>query len=86
MKPFGFTKIGNKCLTDKGAKFYGSFQCPACAKQKQLFGKSIKYVNYIECGALGQQNKICNDANIDAYPTWVRGNDVKKGILSLYLC
>ena len=71
-----------KCLTEKGVKFYGSFQCPACAQQKQKFGKSMKYVDYIECGPLGQQTKICNDANIDAYPTWIRDTDVKKGVLS----
>ena len=71
-----------KCLTEKDVKFYGSFQCPACAQQKQKFGKSMKYVDYIECGPLGQQTKICNDANIDAYPTWIRDTDVKKGVLS----
>ena len=54
-----------------------------CTRQKDLFGKSIKYVNYIECGPLGQQNQLCNEAGIKAYPTWVIGNQTLTGVLSL---
>lgn len=73
-----------KCLTEKKAAFYGSFQCPACAKQKQLFGKSMNYVNYVECGPIGQQSQACKDASIKAYPTWIFNNNLtREGILSL---
>ena len=73
-----------KCLTEKGANFYGSLQCPACAKQKDLFGKSVKYVNYIECGPLsGPQNQICKDADVRVYPTWTLGNETLEGVISL---
>lgn len=66
-----------KCLTAKGAIFYGSYQCSHCADQKKMFGKSMKYIKYIECGPLsGPMNQICKDAGVEAYPTWVIG-DVK---------
>src|SRR3989344_9366604 len=32
-----------QCLTEKGAIFYGTFWCPHCKDQKELFGNSIKY-------------------------------------------
>ncbi len=66
-----------KCLTEKGAKFYGSFQCPHCAEQKKIFASSIEFVDYIECGPLsGPQSKICSINNIEKYPTWII-NDTK---------
>jgi len=73
-----------KCLTEKGLKFYGSFQCPACARQKELFGKSMKYVNYVECGPLsGPQNQVCKDANVKVYPTWILEDEIREGVLQL---
>ncbi len=74
-----------KCLTEKNANFFGSFQCPHCADQKKLFGKSIKYVNYIECGPLsGPENQVCIDAGVKVYPTWIfNKNDTREGVLSL---
>ncbi|MEK6947923.1 MAG: hypothetical protein AABX19_01645 [Nanoarchaeota archaeon] len=60
-----------KCLSDKGVKFFGSYQCSHCTNQKALFGSSMKYVAYIECGPLGgPQNQVCVDAKIVSYPTW----------------
>lgn len=38
-----------KCLSEKGWKFYGTYWCGYCKKQKELFGDSMKYINYIEC-------------------------------------
>lgn len=62
-----------KCLAEKGAKMYGAWWCPHCKKQKDDFGKSFKYINYVEC-AVGQpgsgQVKECDDAGIKSYPTW----------------
>ena len=73
-----------KCLTDKGAIFYGSFQCSACAAQKELFGKSMKYVNYVECGPLGgPQNQVCRDVNVKVYPTWNINNNQVTGVQGL---
>ncbi len=61
-----------KCLTEKGAKFYGAFWCSHCNSQKALFGNSMKYVNYIECSTPDRQGqlKVCIDADITNYPTW----------------
>lgn len=62
-----------KCLTSKDVKFYGTFWCPHCKNQKELFGSSIKYVNYIECSTPdgSAQLPVCNAAGIQGYPTWV---------------
>ncbi len=61
-----------QCLTDNGAVFYGSFECPHCTTQKNLFGNSMKFVNYVECGPLGGPiRQECRDAEITAYPTWI---------------
>ncbi len=69
-----------KCLTEKGVAMYGSFQCHYCKTQKEMFGSSIKYVNYIECGPFnGPLNKQCIDAGITAYPTWIVNGKVYTG-------
>jgi len=60
------------CLAEKEAFFYGSFKCPACQKQKALFGKSKKYLPYVECTNLdGTPTEACEQANIERYPTWI---------------
>lgn len=61
-----------KCLSENDVKFYGAFWCPHCADQKKSFGSSIQYVNYIECSTPDGkgQLEICQDANINGYPTW----------------
>lgn len=61
-----------KCLTDKGAKFYGAYWCGHCKNQKELFGNSLQYVNYIECAdtETGEWKENCTNAQITAVPTW----------------
>jgi len=61
-----------QCLTDKGATFYGAYWCPHCANQKNLFGSSMKNVNYVECSLPNKagQTEICIQKNITGYPTW----------------
>ena len=65
-----------KCITETGAIFYGSFQCTHCTTQKNLFGSSMQYVKYIECGPLGgPQTLACQQAGINSYPAWdIKGN------------
>ena len=75
-----------KCLTEKGVKFYGAFWCPRCAEQKVLFGKSIEYVNYIECSTPDRsaQTQVCITAKIEGYPTWEFADKTRaSGVLSL---
>jgi Zn ribbon nucleic-acid-binding protein len=64
------------CLTEKGAKFYGHYQCPHCQDQKELFGTAADSVTYIECGVIGSnmgsgQSQECTDLKIESYPTWI---------------
>jgi len=61
-----------KCLTEKGAKFYGASWCGHCANQKEMFGDAMQYVNYIECWDSANNTVIaaCIDAEIEAFPTW----------------
>ncbi len=60
-----------KCLSEKGVKMYGAYWCSHCKTQKELFGGSWQYMNYVECSNTdGSQNKVCSAAGITAYPTW----------------
>ncbi|MBI4261949.1 hypothetical protein HY624_00295 [Candidatus Uhrbacteria bacterium] len=62
------------CLTTKGAIMYGTWWCPHCKNQKDLFGKSFDHVRYVECAPTGNPNmraQACIDAKIEGYPTWI---------------
>lgn len=61
-----------KCLKDKGVIFYGTFWCPHCQNQKELFGSSAKYLPYVECSTSDSngQLEVCNQAKVQGYPTW----------------
>lgn len=81
-----------QCLSDKGVKMYGAWWCPHCATQKEWFGPSFKYVNYIECSTPdgNAQLQVCRDAGIEGYPTWEfqdgsrRSGEIPLDQLSLY--
>jgi hypothetical protein len=67
-------------------KMYGAFWCPACGKQKEIFGdRAFQYINYIECDPRGEnpQPQLCRNAQIRAYPTWEIGNKKYEGVQSL---
>lgn len=76
-KPSGNAVVTNpmddfaKCLTEKGAKFYGAYWCPHCTNQKDAFGSSIQYVKYLECATSSGQTIECDAAGIKSYPTWI---------------
>jgi parvulin-like peptidyl-prolyl isomerase len=62
-----------KCITEKGAIFYGASWCEHCNNQKKTFGDSMQYVKYVECAVEGQpqvQTPECTTAGISGYPTW----------------
>ena len=75
------------CLKNKGFVYYGSYTCPACTYQNDLFGDSKKYLNYVECGDIHDGDpwyKICVDKEIHATPTWFFPDGKKReGVLSL---
>jgi len=68
------------CLTEKGVKIYGTEWCPHCKNQKEMFGNSFQYVDYIDC----DKNKDeCNEAGIEGYPTWIINGEKYPGERSL---
>ncbi|MEK6936463.1 MAG: hypothetical protein AABW58_00150 [Nanoarchaeota archaeon] len=75
-----------KCLTENGARFYGAFWCPHCKEQKNLFGKSVKFINYVECSTPDgdAQTPLCIGARITGYPTWeFKDGSRMSGLVSL---
>lgn len=62
-----------KCLTEKGAKFYGASWCGHCQNQKKMFGEFAEFLPYIECSTPdgNDQTAVCKENNIASYPTWV---------------
>ncbi|XFA72777.1 hypothetical protein RYO59_001007 [Thermosynechococcaceae cyanobacterium Okahandja] len=72
-------------LNKINAKMYGAYWCPACAKQKELFGSAFKSINYIECDPRGTNPKpeLCKQANIRAYPTWEINGKKYEGVFPL---
>lgn len=62
-----------KCLAQKNVTMYGTFWCPHCAEQKQLFGASFQHVKYVECGIKGTHNITdqCKAMGLARTPTWV---------------
>ncbi len=61
-----------KCLTARGATLYGAFWCQHCKKQKEAFGNSMQFINYVECSTPDGrgQTATCQLAGITGYPTW----------------
>lgn len=68
------------CIKDSGAMFYGAFWCPHCQNQKAMFGISAKLLPYTECSTPDGKNqlKICTDAGVSSYPTWVFPDGTKE--------
>ena len=60
-----------KHITESGAKMYGAYWCSACESQKESFGSSWQYIDYVECSENGGgQTQECISAGITSYPTW----------------
>ncbi len=72
-------------LNRTGAKMYGAYWCKFCKKQKELLGAAASQVNYIECDPTGQNAKpsLCQQAKIQAYPTWEINGKLYPGMLTL---
>lgn len=63
-----------KCLSDRGAVMYGASWCPHCLEEKNSFGKSFQYINYVECP---DNIEICTSKGIMGYPSWIFGDGKK---------
>lgn len=73
-------------LSQSDAKFYGASWCPHCAEQKRLFDGSVKRIPYVECspgGPNAPQAQVCQEKNIQSYPTWIINGQRYTGIQSL---
>ena len=75
-------------LKDAGVKYYGSWRCPACQYQSNLFGQGGQQrLPYVECAkpdTLPEQARACSAAEIRAYPTWIHpSGERREGVQSL---
>lgn len=62
-----------KCLSENGVKMYGAYWCPHCNNQKEMFGASWRYVDYVEC-ATPEGEAACRNAGVKLFPTWTFGD------------
>ena len=75
-----------QCLEEEGATFYGTFWCPFCGEQKDMFGRrAARELPYVECSTANQGTRqVCIDEGIEAYPTWEFADGTRTtGVLSL---
>ncbi|MEA5424230.1 hypothetical protein [Synechococcus sp. CCY9202] len=77
-----------KALTEhlraKGVLFYGAWWCPACFKQKSLFGKEAgNRLPYVECDKDDAGRQRCISAKIRAFPTWVMADKRIEGVQTI---
>lgn len=62
-----------RCISQSGAKFYGTFWCSHCYNQKKMFGQGASLLPYVECSTPDGQDSlsVCTEAGIEGFPTWV---------------
>jgi glutaredoxin len=73
-------------LKQVGAKFFGTYWCPYCSQQKEMFGQqAFSQINYIECDPQGKNARldICEKANVASFPTWEINGQQYRGVQSL---
>ncbi len=60
-----------RCMASKQVKMYGAYWCPHCADQKEILGKSYRFV-YVECGVPGshKESDECTALGVKLFPTW----------------
>merc|ERR1711957_159677 len=65
-----------KYLSEIGVKMFGTYWCPHCQRQKEIFGReAFSQVGYVECSTKGYNydSKLLPPPvlkEIDGYPTW----------------
>jgi hypothetical protein len=75
-----------RCLTDAGARFYGTSWCPHCTAQRRQFGTAFSEIAYVECSVRGtsEVTEECRAAGVTSYPTWTFADGSREtGRLSL---
>ncbi|MFH1850013.1 MAG: hypothetical protein ABH879_07590 [archaeon] len=56
-----------QCLTESGAVMYGTEWCSHCQNQKEAFGPSFEYINFVDCD---KNRYLCESAGVEGFPTW----------------
>lgn len=69
-----------QCLNDAGLVMYGTDWCPHCQNQKELFGSSFEFVNFVNCDFNQQE---CTSNGATGYPTWKFKEEKYSGVQSL---
>lgn len=67
-------------LTGEGVIMYGTDWCTYCKAQKELFGDSFQYINYVDCD---KDLQLCLDAEVKGYPTWEIDGETYSGLQSI---
>ena len=71
-----------ECLTAEGFIMAGTDRCSNCQKQKNLFGKSFKLIDYKNCDV---DKEWCSANGISRYPTWkLPDGNKRQGTQELY--
>lgn len=70
-----------QCLTEKGAVIYGTQWCSYCQSQKEMFGSSFEYINYVDCDF---ERSKCDKAGVRTYPTWQINGELYTGQQTMY--
>lgn len=72
-------------LTKTGAKLYGTYWCPYCKRQKEMFGAALKDLQDVECDPKGRnaQPQVCDVARVSSYPSWEINGKLYRGMRSL---
>ncbi|NIP30448.1 MAG: hypothetical protein GTO02_10760 [Candidatus Dadabacteria bacterium] len=74
-----------KHLKKLNSTMYGSYKCPHCNSQKQLFGNAFKYITYVECHSRGPNANpgLCFTKGVKRYPTWEINGKFYEGFFTL---
>jgi hypothetical protein len=72
-------------MADHGAVMYGSYKCPHCNQQKQMFGEAFRYIKYVECNPKGENANpsLCFAKGVMNYPTWEIDGKFYEGAMTL---
>jgi len=64
---------------------YGTYWCPYCQRQQEMFGSAIQKVQVVECDPKGKnaQPQECTKANVSSFPTWQIKGKLYRGLRSL---
>ncbi len=69
-----------QCLEERGVEFYGGRYCAQCEKQREVFGSSIGFLNYIEC-ATNPRGEVIDTRcqNLREIPAWYINKSIYYG-------